>query len=223
MNFKKSYSQCGEDLIIAFLFESMLNVHNISYLDIGANDPIHLNNTYHFYEKGFRGVCVDPNPLFKSPYKSNRPEDIFLIAGAGPKKGNIEFFEIDPHTLSTFSEETAKQYVEEDHHKLVKTYKVPVLTVSDLRKRFFKESSMPNLLSIDIEGWDYEIISTLDLESWSPTVICMETLTYSTQRKQHKIKPLIDLLKRKGYFVYADTYINTIFVNNNDWAKRGSK
>jgi len=223
MSVKQSYSQCGEDLIIDFLFQSMLNVHEISYLDIGSNDPIKLNNTYHFYDKGFCGVCVDPNPLFKNAYESARPRDTFLIAGVGPKKGKTKFFEIEPHTLSTFSEDTAKRYIEEDGHKLVKTYKVPVLPISDVIKRHFKKIQMPNLLSIDVEGWDYEIINNMEFEQWHPTVICMETLTYSTRRKQHKIASLIELLKSKGYFVYADTYINTIFVNQSDWERRDTK
>src|SRR5580693_625305 len=54
-----SFAQQGEDLIA----EDLLHWFKISkptYLDIGANDPIHNNNTYLFYTKGARGVLVEP-------------------------------------------------------------------------------------------------------------------------------------------------------------------
>lgn len=42
-----SYSQCGEDRILAFIFRS-LGIDKPSYLDIGAHHPYMLNNTMYF-------------------------------------------------------------------------------------------------------------------------------------------------------------------------------
>src|SRR5690348_15604960 len=56
-----TYAQCGEDVIVGFLL-GWLNISEPTYLDIGANDPIQYNNTYALYQRGFRGVCVEPNP-----------------------------------------------------------------------------------------------------------------------------------------------------------------
>jgi len=217
---KISYSQSGEDIIVDFLFSAMLNINEVSYLDIGANDPIDLNNTYFFYKKGFTGVCVDPNPFFKDAYKLSRPGDTHVLAGVGPKKGNLKFFEVNPHTLSTFSEESARQFVEEDGHEIVRTYKVPVMTLDQIINRYFKESALPNFLNLDVEGWDYEIIKSAKFKNWRPTVVCIETVTYSTKKEQEKIVPLFKLLEDHGYFAYADTFINTIFVDKDVWEKR---
>ncbi len=41
---KVSHSQCGEDVVAGFLFD-YLKVEEITYLDIGAWDPILINNT----------------------------------------------------------------------------------------------------------------------------------------------------------------------------------
>src|SRR5215470_302661 len=57
-----TYSQFGEDLIISDLFNK-LSIDRVSYLDIGANNPSFVSNTYLFYERGFRGVLVEPNPI----------------------------------------------------------------------------------------------------------------------------------------------------------------
>jgi hypothetical protein len=60
---KISYAQCGEDLIVDFVF-SGLKPPSISYLDIGAHHPTHLSNTYLFYRRGFAGFVL--NRTFRS-------------------------------------------------------------------------------------------------------------------------------------------------------------
>jgi hypothetical protein len=50
-----SYSQNGEDLIIRDLF-FRLGIRQPTYLDIGANEPFFISNTYLLYSKGSTGV-----------------------------------------------------------------------------------------------------------------------------------------------------------------------
>ena len=44
---RRSYAQCGEDLIIDFLFAT-LKVPKVRYLDLGAHHPTYFSNTYFF-------------------------------------------------------------------------------------------------------------------------------------------------------------------------------
>src|SRR5688500_3769494 len=55
-----TYAQAGEDVVVSFIF-GQLKIKDISYLDIGAYDPVYINNTYFFYQHGHRGVLVEPN------------------------------------------------------------------------------------------------------------------------------------------------------------------
>ena len=57
---ERSFSQAGEDLIVKFTLQFLGNP-SITYLDIGANHPVRLNNTYLFYLMGCKGVLVEPN------------------------------------------------------------------------------------------------------------------------------------------------------------------
>ena len=59
--YRKSYSQCGEDIIVARLLRDM-GIDMPFYVEIGTNDPVIFNNTYFFYRRGAHGVCVEPNP-----------------------------------------------------------------------------------------------------------------------------------------------------------------
>lgn len=69
----------------------------------------------------------------------------------------------------------------------------------------------PNFISIDVEGLDLQIIKTLNFEKYKPEVFCVETLQYAKNNIETKNLELINFFQSIGYFVYADTYINTIF------------
>lgn len=71
-HYRKSYSQCGEDVIVDRIL-SLMGIKNPTYLDIGANDPIFRNNTYFLYEKGFSRVNIEQIQLF---LKSSNQNDI---------------------------------------------------------------------------------------------------------------------------------------------------
>jgi hypothetical protein len=101
---QESFSQCGEDLNIAFTLRSLLFTGKLTYLDIGANDPIDGNNTYFFYQLGYRGVLVEPNPAFEECLKSERPRDTTLVAGIGvTAERELDFYVMSAPALSTFS------------------------------------------------------------------------------------------------------------------------
>lgn len=51
INYKKSYAQCGEDIIL----DIILNKPKVFYIDIGANNPIKQSNTMYFYNRGGGG------------------------------------------------------------------------------------------------------------------------------------------------------------------------
>ena len=72
---RKSFSQFGEDLII----ESALNIikeKNITYLDIGANHPFLISNTYYFYRNGSTGTLIEPDPTL---YKDLKKKDLLIL------------------------------------------------------------------------------------------------------------------------------------------------
>lgn len=105
-----SFSQCGEDMIVDFIFRA-LGVTSITYLDVGAYRPIEFNNTYYFYLQGCRGANVEPNPALHEELVRGRPRDINLRLGvAGKEEKGRPFFVMSTPTLSTFSESEAKRY-----------------------------------------------------------------------------------------------------------------
>lgn len=213
---RRSYSQSGEDIIISDLF-SRLQISNPTYLDIGANDPIALNNTYRLYTRGSRGVCVEPNPVMFHRLKQKRPKDICINAGvAFDEKREAEFY-IFPekfHGLNTFSKEEAAFWEQTGNeeigrHKPEKIIRMKLMDINEIMEKYF--SPCPDFVSVDVEGLDLEIVKTIDFKKFQPKVFCLETLGFVEGNKEFRKTAIVDFFTANGYFVYADTYINTIF------------
>lgn len=216
-NFKVSYSQCGEDLILQQLF-MVLGIGKISYLDIGAHHPTYLSNTYLFYENRGHGVCVEPDPSLFEEFGKKRPRDVNLNCGVGVSPGEADFFVMSSSTLNTFSKEEAERYQSYGQQRIMKTIRTKLETINEIIRQNFKET--PNLVSLDVEGLDYLILQNFDFGKYRPEVFCLETLSYTENKSERKLTEIIDLMHANGYLTYADTYINTIFVDTTAWNNR---
>lgn len=219
-DYKTSYSQSGEDLIIRYIFD-LLKVARPSYLDIGAYDPVSLSNTYLFYRLGCRGVCVEPNPVLHAAIKKKRPHDICLNVGVGRnQETRADFYLMTSKTLSTFSKQEAETLDKQGHTRIEDVIQVPLVSSNDIIKDYLGIS--PDFVSLDVEGMDLPVLQSFDFSTYRPMVFCVETLTYSEDNSEKKITAISDLMISNGYSVYADTYINTIFVDMERWRKRPS-
>ena len=210
-NYFMSYSQCGEDLIVDFIRKNILNLEDFTYLDIGANDPFYINNTALFYKLGYKGVLIEPDIKMFRKLKRKRPKDKSLKLGVSEYDGYAVIHIMEPSTLNTCSVEEAKSY-ERLGHKIIKKRKIQTKNINSIIKENF--NTYPNFLSINVEGLDYEVITSLDLENYKIDIICIETLTYTENNKAEKNRKIIEYMESKKYKVYADTYINTIFIKN---------
>jgi FkbM family methyltransferase len=214
-----SFSQCGEDLISNFLFENYLRIPYPAYLDIGAHHPTYLSNTYFFYQKGCAGVCVEPDPTLYEVIRKKRPRDICVNAGVGASpESAADFYVMTERTLNTFSKKEADRYQSYGTQKIEAVVKIPLFSVNKILSDNF--SSCPNFLSLDVEGLDLLILQSFDFNQFRPEVFCIETLTYVEDKSQQKIQEIIRHMEHAGYFVYADTFINTIFVDKKSWNSR---
>jgi FkbM family methyltransferase len=213
---RQSFSQSGEDMIIDFALKAM-RIENPSYLDIGANHPCIFNNTYYFYNLKGYGVTVEPDPALSALLKRKRPKDITLNIGVSTGlHERLPLYVMSNPTLNTFSESEALRYGETGSYKIQRVIDVELLPISEIFMKYFDDNS-PDILSIDVEGMDYEIIKSIDFKKYRPVIICVETLQFSESREVNKISAINNYLSNYNYMVYADTHINTIFVDRQKW------
>ena len=210
-NNRTSYSQAGEDALLRFLFNDF-GISKITYLDLGTNSPIFNNNTYWFYLNHSNGVCVEADIDLVNIIKKFRPKDKIIHAGVSVSNEiEAEFYIFDQPALNTFDKIEVDSRLKSGTNKLIKSVNVPLLNINKILNDYFTKT--PDLLSIDIEGLDLEVLKSIDYVKFPIPVICVETCEYSENHIRPKNQLFADFLKSIEYEIYADTYINTIFVN----------
>jgi FkbM family methyltransferase len=214
---KKSFSQCGEDSIVEHIF-MLRKIDKPSYIDIGAYHPFALSNTAKFYLKGGKGITIEPNPDQHKHFKLHRGRDINLNIGIGDTQGELLYYKMNNPTMNTFDGDAAKDLVANHGFKIIQEIKLPIRDLRSVIKEH-AENIFPDFLSLDVEGLDEQILTQIDYDNNRPKVICVETTEYTNDGTGQKNKKLINFLEDKEYMIYADTHINSIFVNKEFWFK----
>ena len=166
---KKNFSQFNEDIFIEKYFE---NIRKGSFVDLGAFHPIKFNNTYLLYKKGWSGINVDLNQTSIDMFNILRKRDkniCALISNKKNKKKKI-FFEHNFSAVSTINPTNHDKKIL-NRTKIMKTKSFSSL----IKKRF-------DFLNIDLEGHDYEVLKTINLKKYQPSLICIEILHYKNKK-----------------------------------------
>ncbi|MGN8059069.1 FkbM family methyltransferase [Pedobacter sp. 22163] len=214
---KKSFSQCGEDIIVNYIFEQ-IGITRPSYLDIGAHHPFYLNNTQMFYEKGCVGINIEPDPSLFKLFPKYRKRDLNLNYGIGATEGELELNVMSSATLNTFSSFEANRFQTDFGFKIETQVMIKIQTIKSILDKY-QIYKFPDFLSIDIEGLEEEVIKSIDFNEGKPIVICLETISYSETGRGEKNHDIISYLENQGYIKYADTNVNTIFVLKEKWER----
>jgi FkbM family methyltransferase len=211
---KLSYAQQGEDLAMWQILRLVLDIERPTYMDIGAHHPVVDNNTYYFYERGARGVLVEPNPALHSLLEQVRPQDALVRAGIGvTAQAEADFYIIggsEDGQLNTFSPEQAKALVtrSKGRYSIERVLKIPLLGINELMRKHW--NGPPNLLSLDTEGFDLPILRSLDFKRLRPDVICVESVEIGARRL---LTDTLQLMAQNGYEARGGSFVNTIFID----------
>ncbi len=213
---KLTYSQYGEDLIVDRALRN-LGITRPTYLDVGAYRARDLSNTALFYRRGLSGVCVEPDPdLFELLQRSRRRDRCLNVGVAGGPRDSADFYVMSVRALNTFSRDVAMRLEASGECVVEKVVQLPLMTLNEIIAAHFER--VPHFLSVDVEDLDLEVLTALDLEASRPAVICVETLTYSDQAMdERKVTAIGELMSVSEYFTFADTRVNTIFVDQRAW------
>ena len=207
----ETFSQCGEDRILAFLF-NQLAIATPRYLDVGTGHPCVMNNTYLFYRAGANGVCVEPNPDLAALIHEKRPRDELLNVGVSAEKsGPCHYYLFEDWGLNTFDAEEAAARARSGKQPILKEISVPVATLESIITDYFPEGL--ELLSLDAEGLDLALLKSLNYEKHRPLAICVETVGFSETLAKPKTNMITSILAPNGYTPYADTFVNTIYID----------
>jgi FkbM family methyltransferase len=195
-----SYSQFGEDLFLTHLlgYEKTDGV----FVDVGCYQPIVLSNTYIFYQRGWRGLAIDPNPQFKAAWDRYRPGDLFLNFAVSKARGRMTYLINSQYpAMNTVVDEDKISGFDSTQYTVGSCEAIPL---SDILDRYLNGNRI-DLLNVDCEGRDVEVLETNDFEKYRPAVIAMEDTNLSSDTKANQ------LLQALGYEYRAYIGLTKIF------------
>jgi FkbM family methyltransferase len=155
------YSEHGEDDWLLAHFPPDFKGYAV---EVGALDGKYLSNTLLLEEHGWRCLCIEPNPRWTESLMKNR-KWVSTIA-CGSANG---FRELRESTAPGFTQTTLRETA------------WPVVATASVNRLddHLSGLSVPALdvLSVDVDGLEYEIIEAANLAKWRPKVIVVEALT----------------------------------------------
>lgn len=196
---------------LALMAVRQLGLSSLSYLEIGVCHPVMRNNTWLLREQfrmlpGYRGVLVEANPLCWNLIKEYRPEDKLCELGVTDdvRGGKTKFYAF-PGLLghSTFVKELAKEAIASGKH--CEEYEIQTQNINDILAENFEEA--PDLLALDAEGMDFKILASWDKERFPFKIVIAEAMETTDE-------PIKTLMEGRGYYEYARTPENAIYIRN---------
>lgn len=206
---RRSFSQEGEDLILARLLE---NVTEGFYVDVGAHHPFRFSNTYLFYRRGWKGINIDAMPGAMELFKKFRPRDINLEVGVGSVAGDLSFHIFNEPALNTFDDELAQQR-NRPPYRLVCTAKVEVRQLSDILDEHVPALQKIDFMSIDVEGRDLDVLQSNDWSRHHPRFVIVETMSEDIANLFNC--PASVFMKDMGYKPISKAVHSAIFESEN--------
>ena len=194
-----SHSQFGEDMVLRYL---MAHRQNGFYVDLGAHHPVFLSNTYHFYRRGWRGLCVDAVEHTIELFRALRPRDISVTACLSTSEGEAAcFYLFEEAALNTLDETAANEIILSGRSRLLEKRTVQTCTLASLLQTYLPTGVEVDLLTIDIEGIDEALILGHDWRAFHPRAIVFEAQRVEWQ--QISTLPCVIHLQSFGYKVEA--------------------
>jgi FkbM family methyltransferase len=166
-----SYAQNYEDVVLARVFHNQSTGY---YIDVGAWDPTIESVTKHFYDRGWRGINIEPIPTQHALFVRDRPEDINLCTLVGAEPGFVPFHVWHGTGLSAIHEHFEPSRLEASGYRRETTV-APMMTLKDITT-IHCSNKVIDFLKIDVEGYERHVLEGIDWNTCRPRVILLEAI-----------------------------------------------
>jgi FkbM family methyltransferase len=197
-----SKSQAGQECWVAEISNFKRNGF---FVDIGASDGLYLSNTYALEKRlGWKGICIEADP--------SRFKDLCNVRSST----NICIATRNYKGYCSFNSDALDGFVE----VLSQTGNTKCDTIENI----LSENNAPkkiDYISIDIEGLEYEVLSSFDFLNWDVKFLTIEHNLYLNGSFEKK--KIFDLMIKNGYERIKDNALAPTkdgMVPFEDWYKK---
>ncbi|HPO90823.1 MAG TPA: FkbM family methyltransferase [Victivallales bacterium] len=202
-----------------------LEKHNpLNLIQIGANDGITFDPVHNFIiqnQEKVKAILVEPIEYSYNKLRENYKEYSNVITeniAIHKEKKEMTMYLVNPEKLAKIPKwagGTASFNLE--HHKLSKIpsefiieKKVSCITLNELLKKH--DIQQLDILQIDTEGYDYDIIKSINFNVIKPSIIRFEHGYMDNIMTKEKIIEILDILNKNGYQIIMESYDATAYL-----------
>lgn len=183
-------------------------------VEVGGGTPEYLSMSKHFKLNGWRCVIIEPNPKFANMHREIGNE-IYEYACSDNNIDDIEFHIAHVHNHGTITNDDhsfSSIRIKDSYLNKYGIDKLPV-TVVNVNVRtldyILNEANVNSIdiLSIDVEGWELEVMGGFDSNKFNPKVVLLENVLHD----ENYISYMGDI----GYKLDEKLNYNYIFIKQN--------
>lgn len=184
-------------------------------VEVGCATPELLSMAQHFRHNGWRCIGIEPNPRFVDLHR-RAGNEVYAYAAADYEADHVDFVVIESSQAYSSSSLTAHSYSAlaiKDNYRdyqgqavnelAQSTIQVKVRKLSSILREHCPEVKRVDLLSVDVEGFELEVIRGMDLEEYQVQVVVLENLFHEPAYQQ--------LMESLGYQLHSKVHYNYIF------------
>ena len=157
------------------LIKQLLNYKNGFFIEVGANDGIQQSNTLFFEQDlGWDGILIEPCKSSFERCRANRKCNYVVHSAlVGDETVNsIRGDFNDGHLMSSID---GKRLHRDD------TSEVPATTLNKILRSIHLNRTI-DLFSLDVEGYEYEVLQGLDLNAYKVKCILIEIMLHNYEK-----------------------------------------
>lgn len=207
-----SGAEGGVDAIIQQRFFPDSDAGRI-FVEVGAARPDYLSTSALFRARGWRIIAIEPNPDFCQLHQEKGHEVLQYACGTRDED-DVDFFVVNSHgadylggnvSFESFSSLGVKApYAALKSDLDQKKIKVSVRRLDTILRTHAPEIIGIDVLSIDVEGWELEVLEGLDIQKYRPKVMIIENLFDAKAYRTH--------IKALGYVLWKCIHPNDVYV-----------
>ena len=189
---------CHADANEARLLAEFFSGRTGYFVEVGANDPYALSQTWQLEQAGWTGILIEPQPALAARLRAERKARVFAVACSARENSGRTMTLHVAGPLSSLNRERMAAGAQPET-----TIEVPVRTLDSV----LEEAGAPagfDFLSIDVEGHEVEVLRGLDLARWQPRLIMLEDHVPDLSRHNYLTAQRYRIIRRfenNGWYV----------------------
>lgn len=162
------------------------------FVEVGANDPELISQSWHLEQIGWSGVLVEPLPAYAERLRNTRKAKVYELASTSPELAGRPLMLHVAGPLSAIDPARMASGAQSEH-----TIAVATRTLDDV----LQDAGAPrplDFVSIDVEGHELEVLRGFDLAHWQPRLVLLEDHVTDLARHRYMQRAGYRLIRRSG-------------------------